>query len=74
MDKHTHDLLEHIDSLRIASREQIGGGETDDLLRAGLIHMVWIGSYALTEKGQEARKETPVAAETPKRRPRKPKV
>lgn len=57
MDKRTHDLLEHIRSLRIASRDEIGGGQADDLLRAGLICMVWIGNYTLTEKGEKARRE-----------------
>lgn len=72
--KRTHDLLTHIASLRIASREQIGGGEADDLLRAGLIRQLWIGSFVLTEKGEKARKETPVAAEKRQRRPRKSDV
>lgn len=65
---HTHDLLEHIASLRIASREQLGGGKVEDLLHAGLIRQVWIGNYTLTEAGHEARKETPVAAEVVKKR------
>lgn len=71
MDKQTHDALNHIASLRIASRDEIGGGQVDDLLHTGLIEQVWIGSYKLTEKGHEARKESPSAAKTRPRRPRK---
>lgn len=73
MDTRTHDLLEHIASLRIASREQIGGGVADDLLHAGLIEQVWIDNYKLTAKGHEARKQSPDAAQKRARRPRKPK-
>lgn len=57
MDERTFNSLEHIHSLRIATREQIGGGRADDLLRAGLIRLVWINGYALTKKGETARRE-----------------
>ena len=50
-------LLQHIHSLGIVSRDQIGGGEADDLLRMGLIRKVWIGSYALTEAGRKRLRE-----------------
>ena len=46
------DLLAHIQSMGIASRAEIGGGNADALLRRGLIVEVWKGSYALTEAGK----------------------
>ena len=47
--------MNNIHSLGIASRDQVGGWQADTLLRQGLIHQVWIGNYALTEKGEQAR-------------------
>ena len=49
----TRDLLLHIQSLGgTATREEIGGGIADRLVREGLLYSVWIGSYALTEAGE----------------------
>jgi hypothetical protein len=48
-------LLAHIHSLGVASRDDIGGTVADDLVRRGLIEKVWIGIYALTEAGEQAR-------------------
>ena len=45
--------LRHIQSLGIATGEQIGGDSlADHLVEQGLLKKVWIGSYALTAAGE----------------------
>ena len=50
----TRVLLKHIQSLGgVASREEVGSGAADTLIHEGLLQQVWIGSYALTEAGEQ---------------------
>ena len=49
----TRELLYYIHSLGgIATREEIGSGAADALVREGLLELAWIGSYAVTEAGE----------------------
>lgn len=45
------DILRHIQSLGVVTKEQIGA-RTDGLLRSGYLEKVWINGYALTQKGE----------------------
>ena len=54
----TADVLAHIHSLGVASHEEIGRGYILALWHKGLIEQVWVGSYALTEAGEQARRRS----------------
>lgn len=50
------DVLAHIHSLGVASHKEIGSGYILALWNKGLIEQVWVGNYALTEAGEQARR------------------
>jgi hypothetical protein len=49
-------LLNHIHSLGVVSDKDMRRSALRTLLRQGWIYPVWIGSYALTEAGKQARR------------------
>jgi hypothetical protein len=56
-DQRLHELLNHIHSLGVVSApDQISQAAVKKLLEMGYIRQVWIGSYALTEAGEHARR------------------
>ena len=50
--------LKHIQSLGIASDNQMSSGAISKLLANGWIRQVWIGSYALTDAGKRILRAT----------------
>ena len=52
------ELLNPIHSLHVVSvPDQIGHADVKTLLKLGYIRLTWINTYALTPKGEGARKE-----------------
>jgi hypothetical protein len=57
IDKATKALLDHIHSLGVISENNSRPTDIEQLLKGGLIYRVYIGNYALTEKGKHARRQ-----------------
>lgn len=49
-------MLNHIASLHVASRAQIGKANVKSLLAQGYIEQTWVGNYKLTEAGERRRR------------------
>jgi hypothetical protein len=63
IDKRTHDLLNHIHSLGdVISEIDSQPHQIARLMQLGYLRKLWIGTYALTEEGQQARREAPAKA------------